>query len=214
MDLNHHKQSLLALHDHICPRQILGLRLGLLAGKLMGLSLPQSDKRLLAFVETDGCFADGVMVATGCSMGHRTMRLIDHGKIAVTFVDTKFDMNTGLRMWPRVDVRNQAAAICSNQPSHWHAQYEAYQMMTDEQLIAYETVDLLISVQNIVSRPGVRSTCEQCGEEIINEREKWVAGRLLCRHCVGEAYFSSPLDFCQPAQMVILSDSLSHPAPG
>ena len=51
--------------------------------------LPQTDKRLYTFVETDGCFADGVMVATGCSLGHRTLRLIDYGKVAATFVDTR-----------------------------------------------------------------------------------------------------------------------------
>jgi formylmethanofuran dehydrogenase subunit E len=213
MDLNHYKQSLLALHDHICPRQILGLRMGVLAGKLLGLSLPQSCKRLMAFVETDGCFADGVMVATGCALGRRTMRLIDHGKIAVTFVDTKVDLNTGVRMWPRTDIRSMASAMCSNQPSRWHAQYEAYQRMPDEQLIAHETVDLLISVHNIVSRPGVRSICEQCGEEIINEREKLVGGRLLCCHCAGEAYFSSPLDFRQQRESCVFNTSAENGAP-
>ena len=55
---------------------------------LLNLPLPQKDKRLLTFVETDGCFADGVSVATGCWLGRRTMRLVDYGKVAATFVDT------------------------------------------------------------------------------------------------------------------------------
>src|SRR3712207_7090667 len=41
-----------------------------------------------SFVETDGCFADGVSVATGCWLGRRTLRLVDHGKVAATFMDT------------------------------------------------------------------------------------------------------------------------------
>ena len=62
-----------ALHDHLCPRQVLGVRTGLLAARLFGLDLPQADKRLFAFVETDGCYSDGVSVSTGCWLGHRTL---------------------------------------------------------------------------------------------------------------------------------------------
>ena len=54
-----------AMHKHLCPRQILGVRMGIVAAQLFPLELPQKDKRLLAFVETDGCFADGVSAATG-----------------------------------------------------------------------------------------------------------------------------------------------------
>src|SRR3989304_4446193 len=34
-----------ALHRHLCPRQVLGVRMGMLAGELLGVDLPQSDKR-------------------------------------------------------------------------------------------------------------------------------------------------------------------------
>src|SRR5687768_11979454 len=85
-------------HKHLCPRQILGVRMGLLAGDLLGLELPQKNKRLIVFVETDGCFVDGITVSTGCSMGHRTMRLMDYGKVAATFVDSQ--SNRAFRIAP------------------------------------------------------------------------------------------------------------------
>jgi formylmethanofuran dehydrogenase subunit E len=56
-------------HIHLCPRQVLGARMGLYAGELLGLDLPQDDKRLMVIVETDGCMLDGVGAATGCSPG-------------------------------------------------------------------------------------------------------------------------------------------------
>ncbi len=62
--------------------------MGLLAGRWLGLDVPRDDKRLLTFVETDGCAADGVSSATGCRVGGRTLRVIDFGKVAATFVDT------------------------------------------------------------------------------------------------------------------------------
>lgn len=55
----------------------------------LGLEIPRQDKRLLAIVETDGCFADGVAAVTGCTMEHRTLWLADYGKIGATFVDVK-----------------------------------------------------------------------------------------------------------------------------
>jgi formylmethanofuran dehydrogenase subunit E len=78
-----------AQHRHLCPRQVLGARLGLAGAAALGLEAPRRDKRLLMIVETDGCFADGVAAATGCAMGHRTLRLADYGKSAATFVDVK-----------------------------------------------------------------------------------------------------------------------------
>ncbi|MCQ3978482.1 MAG: formylmethanofuran dehydrogenase, partial [Anaerolineae bacterium] len=63
------------LHQHLCPRQVLGVRIGLAAGRWLGLEVPQSDKRLLTIVETDGCLIDGLAVATGCRVGRRTMRV-------------------------------------------------------------------------------------------------------------------------------------------
>src|SRR5439155_26987565 len=77
-----------ALRHHLCPRQVIGARMGLLAGELLGLELPQADKRLLVIVETDGCAADGVAVACNCWVGRRTLRVEDYGKVAATFVDT------------------------------------------------------------------------------------------------------------------------------
>ena len=78
-----------AQHRHLCPRQVLGVRMGVLAGGVLGLILPQQDKRLITLIETDGCFADGISSATGCCIGHRTLRVMDYGKVAATFVDAR-----------------------------------------------------------------------------------------------------------------------------
>jgi len=47
-------------HKHLFPRQILGARMALLAGELLELELPRTDKRLLVIAETDGCTVDGI----------------------------------------------------------------------------------------------------------------------------------------------------------
>jgi formylmethanofuran dehydrogenase subunit E len=178
------------LHKHLCPRQVLGARMGLLAGELLGLSLPQTNKRLFAFVETDGCFADGVSVATGCWLGRRTMRLVDYGKVAATLVDTR--SGRAIRIWPSPAAREQARAYAPQAKSRWHAYLAAYQLMPSEQLLAWAEVELAVNLAAIISRNGVRAACTRCGEEIINQREIVLDGVTLCQSCAAGGYYYAP----------------------
>lgn len=177
-----------ALHNHLCPRQVLGVRMGLYAGILLGLPVPQTDKRLYSFVETDGCFADGVAVSTGCTLGHRTMRLIDYGKAAATFVDTETER--AVRLVPHALARERASQVMPQAESHWRAQLEAYQIMPDVELFQVQEVALNLSLKHLISRPGIRVNCDACGEEILNQREVMVKGQALCQSCAGRSYWS------------------------
>jgi formylmethanofuran dehydrogenase subunit E len=176
-----------ALHKHLCPRQVLGARMGLLAGDLLGLALPQAGKRLVTIVETDGCFADGVSVATGCWLGRRTMRLMDEGKVAATFVDTQ--TARAVRIWPSPAARELARSYAPEAQSRWHAYLAAYQVMPDTELLEVRPVTLSIDLKAIISRNGVRAVCKQCGEEIINQREVCRKGQVLCHSCADGAYY-------------------------
>jgi formylmethanofuran dehydrogenase subunit E len=173
---------------HLCPRQVLGVQMGMYAGELFGLDLPQTDKRLFAFVETDGCFTDGVAVATGCWWGRRTMRLVDYGKTAATFVDTQ--TNRAIRIAPSLASRTRAVDYAPDAPDRWHAQLVAYQIMPTDELLTARQVTLTESLAAIISRHGQRAVCEQCGEDIINEREVNREGRVLCRACADQAYYA------------------------
>jgi formylmethanofuran dehydrogenase subunit E len=175
-----------ALHDHLCPKQVLGVRMGMYAGELLGLALPQHDKRLLTIVETDGCFSDGVAVATGCWLGRRTLRCMDFGKVAATFVDTV--TGEAVRLHPSGASRERASRYAPIAESRWHAYLEGYQRMPAGELLVAERVRLAFPVAQLVSSPDRRTVCERCNEEIINEREVVVQGRVMCRGCAGGSY--------------------------
>jgi formylmethanofuran dehydrogenase subunit E len=181
-----------ARHSHLCPRQVLGVRIGLAGAAALNLDVPRPDKRLLIIIETDGCFADGIEAATGCTVGHRTLRVEDFGKIAATFVDVK--TGQAVRVAPRLDVRERAYACASDERRHYFAQLKAYQVLPDHELLSIQRVQLMTPVEAIVSRPGVRVNCEVCGEEIINEREVEHAGMRLCRSCAGQGYYRPLLE--------------------
>ncbi len=174
-------------HHHICPRQVLGVRMGLYAGQLLDLPLPQTDKRLLAIAETDGCFVSGIGVATGCWVSHRTLRIEDYGKVAATFLHVQ--TKQAFRIAPRIDVRQRAYRYAPHQKRRYYAQLVGYQTMPEDELFTVHKVSLLMPVEYLIGRAGVRVNCENCGEEIINRREVFQDGQLLCKSCAGESNY-------------------------
>ncbi len=176
-----------ARHEHLCPRQVLGVRMGLLGAARLGIAAPQRDKRLIALLEIDGCAADGIAVATGCCVGRRTMFLFDFGKLAATLVDTK--TGTALRVTPAPGARDRAWLYVPEATARWQAQLLGYQRMPDDDLLLVQEVSLCFSLQGLLSEHGHRVACDLCGEEIINEREVCRDGVVLCRACAGQRYY-------------------------
>ena len=178
-----------ARHKHLCPRQVLGARCAIAAAAILELEVPRTDKRLIVIVETDGCFVDGVEAVTGVSVGGRTLRVEDYGKIAATFVDVKTER--ALRVAPQIDVRTRARVYAPEQTRRYFAMLHGYQRMPDDELLSFEWVKLSKPVAAIVSRASARAICQRCCEEIINEREVVRDGRALCRTCAGEGYYTA-----------------------
>lgn len=176
-----------ALHKHLCPRQVLGVRLGIYAAHFFPGAFPQTSKRMLAIVEMDGCFADGVFTATGCSLGHRTLRLADEGKIAATFIDTS--TGRAFRLFALPDLRARALAAIPLAASRWHAYLEAYTQFPLEEIFGSREVSLNFDLKALIGQPGARAACSNCGEEILNQRQLLREGRVLCLSCAGRSYW-------------------------
>ena len=176
-----------ARHNHLCPRQVLGVRMGLAGLAAIGLEAPMQHKAALVIIETDGCFADGIEVATGASVGHRTLRVADQGKVAAVFAN----VHTGnaLRLAPGLDVRQRARGYAPGIKDKYYAQLKGYQVMPEKELFTFQEVVLDPPLERLLSRPGLRAKCTKCGEEIINERQVVVEGKILCRSCAGLGYY-------------------------
>lgn len=174
-------------HRHLCPRQVLGARMALYASELLGLDLPIVDKRLLVIAETDGCTVDGLIAATGCRIGNRTLRILDFGKVAATFTDTSTE--TSIRIAASRQSRSLALKYASHARNRWEAMLLGYQVMPAEELLVAQPVRLEMPLSKIISRPGKKAVCGHCGEEIINGREIYSHGAVLCHTCAGEGYY-------------------------
>jgi formylmethanofuran dehydrogenase subunit E len=179
--------ALKARHSHLCPRQILGVRIGLAGAAKLGLEVPRSDKRLYIIVETDGCFVSGIEVAAGVGINHRTLRVEDYGKVAATFIDVKF--HHAVRIFPKPDIRSRAWEYAPHETCAYDAQLLGYQIMPNEELLSTQDISLNFNLENLISVGGVRTICDNCGEEIINHREVINPFGVFCKTCAGESYY-------------------------
>lgn len=182
-------------HGHMCPGQVLGVRMAMLGLKQLGIDDPEKhQKRLMTFVEIDRCATDAVGLVTGCRLGKRSLKYLDYGKVAATFLD--LETSRAVRVVARDDSRAKAKAMFQDASggrasSPYKQQLEAYKVMDDADLFTVERVRVRLKPEDLPGRPHSRVVCEQCGEGINDRRERLVEGRVLCRNCAGESYYET-----------------------
>jgi len=130
---------------------------------------------------------DGLIAATQCRLGSRTLRILDFGKVAVTFTDVHTEIS--FRIVPQRDIRSNACEYVPTAKNKWDAMLKGYQTMPTSELLTAQQVHLNMPISQITSRPGVKAVCESCDEEIINGREVFDGDAVLCRACAGESYY-------------------------
>src|SRR4030042_5329987 len=89
-----HKTAL--IHGHHCVGSAMGVIAAHHAIKAMDVAENTGMEHLIAVVETNSCFSDGVQVVTGCSFGNNSLVYRDYGKTAFSLVKRSGE---GVRVW-------------------------------------------------------------------------------------------------------------------
>lgn len=178
-------------HGHLCAGQVLGVRLAMLGLQKLGIDDPHGKdrKRLVTFVEIDRCATDAVAVVTGCRLGKRALKFRDWGKMAATFVDVT--SGRAVRVAAKESSKARAREMHPEIENKNQQQMLAYREMPDEDLFATQWVKVDLPAEEFPGYKGERVVCEVCGEGINFRREVRRDGRVLCRACAGESYYSS-----------------------
>ena len=178
------------VHGHLCAGQVLGVRMSLLGLRHIGISDPKGGdrKKILVFVEMDRCATDAVQSVTGCSLGRRTMKFMDFGKMAATFVN----LGTGkaVRVLAREESRRKAKERFPHILNKYAGQFKAYGIMSDEELFEVMPVEVQLRPEDMPGRPLSRVVCEACGEHVQDGREVLLDGVVLCKSCAGSSYYT------------------------
>ncbi len=179
-------------HGHICPGQVLGVRMAILGCERLGIYDPKLSKRLITFVETDRCGADAVQIVTGCTLGKRTLKFVDYGKLAATFLDT--DTGRAVRIAARESARDAALRFAPDEEDAHAAQLRAYKALPDDELFKVQDVHVELAETDLPGRPRGRTACARCGEGVNDGRELSLGGETLCRACAGAPYYQEAGD--------------------
>lgn len=179
------------IHGHLCPGQVLGVRMSMLGLKEIGILDPKGAdrKNIIVFVEMDRCATDAVQSVTGCSLGKRSLKFLDYGKMAATFMN--LETGEAVRVLAREESRELAVARFPEIEDRHEAQLAAYKVMPDDELFEMTRVKVDVKPEDMPGRPHGRVRCEQCGEYIQDRREVQKAGKTLCRPCAGAGYYST-----------------------
>jgi len=177
-------------HGHLCAGQVLGVRLAMLGLEKLGIEDPRGKdrKRLVTFVEIDRCATDAIAVVTGCRLGKRALKFRDWGKLAATFIDV--ESGKAVRIAARESSKALAREMHPEIESKNQQQMLAYREMSEQELFDVQNVKVELSPEEFPGFKGERIVCEQCGEGINFKREVRREGRILCRGCAGENYFT------------------------
>ncbi len=177
------------VHGHLCAGQVLGVRMSILGLREIGIFDPKGSdrKKILVYVETDRCATDAVQSVTGCSLGHRTLKFVDYGKMAATFVN--LESGKAVRIVAVEEARQKAKEYFPGVEDKYAAQREAYKVMPDDELFAVMEVVVKLRPEDMPGRPLRGMPCDSCGEYVRDMREICRNGRVLCVACAQGSYY-------------------------
>ena len=132
------------IHGHICAGQVIGVRMSMLGLEQIGIDDPKGAdrKKLYVLVEIDRCATDAIQSVTGCSLGKRSMRWMDFGIMAASFVN--LETAKAVRITAREESRELSKKYCPEIEDKYKRQLAAYRVMPEKELFTVQEVEVSI----------------------------------------------------------------------
>jgi len=165
-------------HGHACVGIALGTRMTLAAMKALGLEPGVKRKNLIVFAEIDRCMTDAVQAITGCSLGRRSLKHMDYGKFAATFVNT--DTGKALRATIKEHFGNDIPL---------EQTLKKLASIPDDKLVTLQEVTVNIPETDLPGPPAHKAVCAACGERIMDGRGITDGDKTFCRACASGSYY-------------------------
>jgi formylmethanofuran dehydrogenase subunit E len=193
------------IHGHCCPFLALGVKAGRYAMDYLKTENTGMEE-VVAVMECNNCFADGIQVVTGCTFGNSALIFKDLGKTAVTvarrrdgaavrlcvkadFRETMFARYPTVGpLFEKVVIQGKGSYEDQHRFQHlWQAvaRRELQEVPLEEQFV--------IQTRTMAPPPLARRfatlTCSQCGEGVMEPRVRLKGGQRLCLTCAGEGQY-------------------------
>jgi formylmethanofuran dehydrogenase subunit E len=173
--------------------------MSLLGCKLIGLDNPTSReqiKKLIVFVEMDRCTGDAVAHVTGAKLGRRSLKFVDYGIMAATFVN--LETGRAYRIISTEESRELAPFYAPEITEKRKQQLEAYKRMPDSVLFRVQEVEISLSEFDLPGSTHRKVVCSRCGQVVRDGREVVIDHLSLCKPCAEGAYFRNAREVSWP----------------
>lgn len=191
------------IHGHHCVGSAMGVMAGHYGMKTLGVIESTGMEHLVAIVETNSCFSDGVQMVTGCSFGNNSLVYRDYGKTALSLVERE---GRGVRVSARPDAGDllrdrspETQALYSRIVNERDATPEEEARMMElnkghcfsvleipaEKVFKLERVEAELPSYSRLLESRI---CAGCGEKVIETRAVKRADGYYCLPCSCEDY--------------------------
>jgi len=191
------------IHGHHCVGSSMGVIAAHYAMKSLGVTRNTGMEHLIAVVETNSCFSDGVQVVTGCSFGNNSLVYRDYGKTAFSLVERGGD---GVRVSARPDLGDllkdsdpETQTLYRKIVNERNATPEEEARMMELNRRHYFNVlnipaDKIFKLEHVkvelpsYSRLLNSHICAGCGEKVMETRATRRGDNYYCIPCIKESY--------------------------
>lgn len=174
-----HLEEAAKFHGGVCVGIAMGTKITLAALGALGLDPSRKTRDLIVYTEIDRCMTDAVQAITGCSLGRRSLKHVDYGKFAATFVN----IVTGKAV--RATIRED---FSTRGPKEEVIRSIALTPYND--MVILQEVQVMIPETDLPGPPREKAVCTACGERVVDARVVVRDGATFCRACADGAYYN------------------------
>ena len=189
------------IHGHYCPFSALGVKGGARAMRELEASSTGMED-LIAIVETNNCFSDGIQLVTGCTFGNNALIYRDFGKTACTLVQRggngirlsvrtervmEYQTEESRALFEKVVVRREGTPKEeAEMQSLWRNFSFQVLGFPDEEVFDIREVRADLPA---LARIFESAVCSVCGESVMEPRARMREGKPVCLPCSGQEYY-------------------------
>jgi formylmethanofuran dehydrogenase subunit E len=144
----------------------------------------------------DRCTGDAVAFVSNAKLGRRSLKFVDYGIMAATFVSLETDK--AFRIISTEESRDLAGLYAPGEPDRRQQQTTAYKVMPDSVMFRVQEVKVDLSPFDLPGPTRRKATCMKCGQVVRDNREVRQNGFVYCRPCASGAYFTGAQEITWP----------------
>jgi formylmethanofuran dehydrogenase subunit E len=189
------------LHGHFCPGSAFGVKAGARAMRDLGIKRSTGMEEVIAIVEVNSCFSDGIQIVTGCTFGNNALIYRDLGKTAFTLTrrsgeGIRISVQPGgmqgqaseaSRLFRKLINERKSADADPIKASRLQIE-AAFKLLDVPDEDVFDIKRVRIEIPDY-ARIYASVKCSICGENIMEPRARVKEGKPICLACAGQPYF-------------------------